>query len=72
MQSQNRWGRQGRRVALCVMEGLECMELTFGSATLESLWVRIKRQKIMQMSSLESVIDLSGRMMMLMDYSSRN
>lgn len=51
--------RQGRRVALCVMERLECMELTFGSTTLESLCVRIKGQNIMQMSSLESAIDLS-------------
>lgn len=31
-------------MVLYVMEGLEGMELTVGSGTLESLWVRIKGQ----------------------------
>lgn len=37
-------GGDGGRVALCLMEGLEYMELTFGNGPVESLWIRIKGQ----------------------------
>ncbi|KAJ7426117.1 mitochondrial fission process protein 1 [Willisornis vidua] len=40
----DRQGRRGRGVALYVTEGLECMELTAGNGTVESLWGRMKRQ----------------------------
>ncbi|KAJ7417795.1 mitochondrial fission process protein 1 [Willisornis vidua] len=35
-------GRRGRGVALCITEGLDCMQLTAGSGTVESLCIRIK------------------------------
>ncbi|KAJ7422683.1 mitochondrial fission process protein 1 [Willisornis vidua] len=37
-------GRKGGGVALYVIERLECMELTAGNGTVESLWVSIKGQ----------------------------
>lgn len=40
----DRQGRRGRRVALSVIEGLECLELTIGNGTVESLLIRIKVQ----------------------------
>ncbi|KAJ7428091.1 mitochondrial fission process protein 1 [Willisornis vidua] len=39
-----RQGRRGRKVVLQVIEGLECMELTVGTGTIERPWVRIKGQ----------------------------
>lgn len=53
------------------MEGLECMELTFGNGMVESLWVRIKGQTTWT-SSWESAIDHLARTMILMNCSLRN
>lgn len=36
----DRQGRRGGGVVLYVTEGLECVELTAGHSTVESLWVR--------------------------------
>ncbi|KAJ7423507.1 mitochondrial fission process protein 1 [Pitangus sulphuratus] len=38
----DRQGRKGRGVSLYLIEGLECMELTTDTDTIESLWVKIK------------------------------
>lgn len=35
-------GGHGGRVTLCIMEGLECVELTVGNGPVESLWISIK------------------------------
>ncbi|KAJ7408181.1 mitochondrial fission process protein 1 [Willisornis vidua] len=40
----DRQGRRGEGVSVCVRERLECMELTVGNGSVESLWVRIKGQ----------------------------
>lgn len=40
----DRQGRRGRGVALYAVEEVESMEITSGSGTVESLWVRIKDQ----------------------------
>ncbi|KAJ7398093.1 mitochondrial fission process protein 1 [Pitangus sulphuratus] len=40
----DRQGRRGRGVARYVIERLECMEVTADNGTVESPWVRIKRQ----------------------------
>lgn len=37
-------GGHGGRVTLCIMEGQECVELTFGNGPVESLWKSIKGQ----------------------------
>lgn len=36
--------RRDEEMALYVMEGIECLEVTVGNGTVESLWVRIKGQ----------------------------
>lgn len=38
------WQGTGVWVTLFVIEGLECMELTIGNGTAESIWIRIKGQ----------------------------
>lgn len=43
----DRQGRRGRGghdggVALCIMQGLECVELSFGNGPVENLWISIK------------------------------
>lgn len=62
-------------MALCVMERLECMELTAGNSKVEILWRRIKGQTNCGChlhSRLESTIDLPARTMMLINYTLRN
>lgn len=38
----DRQGKRGRRVALYVIEGIECMKLKVGNGTDESTWIRMK------------------------------
>ena len=63
----DRHSRTGGGVALYGAEGVECMELTAGSGTVESLWKRGNQgtnKQIMQMPSWESTTDLLARTMM--------
>lgn len=59
-------GRRGRGVALYGKEGLECMELTVGDGTFESLWITIKWQT----NNVDVIVGVSysptARMMMMM------
>ncbi|KAJ7413848.1 mitochondrial fission process protein 1 [Pitangus sulphuratus] len=40
----DRQSRRSKGVAMYVIEGLECMEVTAGNGTVENLWVKIKWQ----------------------------
>lgn len=68
----DRQGRRGRGVALYVTEGLECLELTIGNGTVESLWIRVKGQTNNAISLGESTLDLPARPMTLTNCSLRN
>lgn len=67
----DRQSRRGRKLALYVIDWVECMKLQVGNGTVESAWIRMKAQ-IIQMSSWDSSLDLMARTLILTNYSLRN
>ena len=59
-------------MALDVMDGLDCNELSVGDHMAESFWVRIKGQANKRDVVAPSTIDQPARMTMPVNYSLRN